>query len=153
QARAHVVAGGFGTPQVTLELATPRRERVVAVHAAAHLASGNPPQPNVRYHIDYSTDGGKTWQPVVKDWAIPRRGDEPRDFWSQSFCYGSAEVAQQGVSSVRVRFRNTGGKAYLRAEAHLVYQTAGKDSTRVTFDWTEDGGPRREAHVFAAEGA
>src|SRR5262249_54607526 len=68
QARSQVVAGNFSTPQVTLELATPRRERVVAVHAAAHLASGNPPQSTVRYQIDYSTDGGKTWQPVVKDW-------------------------------------------------------------------------------------
>ena len=44
----------------------------------AHLASGNPPRPEVRYHIDYSTDRGKTWEPLVKDWAIPRRSEEPR---------------------------------------------------------------------------
>ena len=30
------------------------------------------------------------------------------------FCYGSTEIAQKDVSIVRVRFRNTGGKRYLR---------------------------------------
>jgi hypothetical protein len=150
QAKTHVVAGGFGTREVTLELATPRREPVVAVHAAAHVASGNPPGPDVRYQIDYSTDGGTTWRPLVKDWTIPRRGEEPRDFWSQSFCYGSADVAEKDASTVRVRFRNSGGKSNLRAEAHLVYRTGGGDATRVTFDWTDDAGAHREAHVLDA---
>jgi hypothetical protein len=150
QARAHVVAGGFGTPEVTLELATPRWEPAVAVHAAAQMASGSPPQPDVRYHIDYSTDGGQTWSPLVKDWTIPRRGEEPPDFWSQSFCYGAADVTGPNASSVRVRFRNTGGKPCLRAEVHLVYQTKGGDATTVTFDWTDDAGAHRDAHVFGA---
>ncbi len=150
QTRTHVMDGGLETPQVTLELSTPRREPVVAVHAAAHLASGNPPQPDVRYYIDYSTDGGRTWQPVVKDWTIPRRGEEPRDFWSQSFCYGSAEVAAKDVSSVRIRFRNTGDKPYRRAEVDLVYRTKGQDATKVTFDWTDDRGSHRAAHVCEA---
>src|SRR5262249_13904324 len=97
-----------------------------------------------------STDGGKTWQPLVKDWTIPRRGEEPTDFWSQSFCYGSAELTGKDVASVRARFRNSGGQPCLRAEAHLVYQTKGKDLTKVTFDWSEDAGQRRESHVFDA---
>jgi hypothetical protein len=150
QARTHVVAGGFGTPEVTLELTTPHCEPVVSVYAAAHLASGNPPQPNVRYQIDYSTDGGKSWKPFVKDWAIPRRGEEPANFWSQSFCYGSMELAEKDVATVRVRFRNTGGQACQRAEMHLVYLTRRNDATKVTFNWTEDTGPRRESHVFDA---
>jgi hypothetical protein len=147
QAKTQVVAGGFGTPEVTLELATPRREPVAVVYAAAQLASGNPPAPDVRYQIDYSADGGKTWKPLVKDWTIPRRGEEPAEFWSQSFCYGSADVAEKDVSSVRVRFGNTGSKACLRAEVHLAYQARGKDATKVTFDWTDDAGPHRESHV------
>jgi hypothetical protein len=152
-AKTRVVAGNFGTPEVTLELATPRRESVVAVYAAAHMASSNPPSADVKYHIDFSTDGGKTWKPLVKDWTIPRRGEEPDDFWSQSFCFGSADVADRDVSTVRVRFRNTGGKSCLRAEAHLVYRTQGADRTKVTFDWTEDAKPRRESHVFDADDA
>jgi hypothetical protein len=149
-AGAHVVAGGFGAPEVTMELGTPRREPVVAVHAAAHLASGNPPRPDVRYQIDLSADGGKTWRPLVKDWSVRHRGREPGDFWSQSFCYGSTAVAEEGVSSVRVRFHNSGGKQCLRAEVHCVYQARGKDPTRVTFDWADDAGAHRESRVFDA---
>jgi hypothetical protein len=148
QARAHLVAGKFGTPNVTLELATPRREPVREVYAAAHVQSGNPPRPEVKYQIDYSTDSGKSWRPIVRDWRITRRGDEPPDFWSQSLCWGSARVAAKGVTSVRVRFRNSGGKNYARCEAHLVYGTAGGDRTKVAFAWQDDRGKHRAAHVF-----
>jgi hypothetical protein len=150
QARTHVVAGGFSTPTVTMELATAKGEPAVEVHAAAQVASGNPPQADVRYHIDYSTDGGKTWRPMVKDWSVPRGGEEPKGFWSQSFCFGSAAIAEKDVSRVRVRFRNTGRKPYLRAEVHLVCRARGKDATRVTFDWADDKGPHRASHVFRA---
>lgn len=153
QARTHVVEGGFSTPQVTLELSTPKGEPAVEVHAAAHVASSNPPRADVLYHIDFSTDGGKTWKPVVKDWNIPRRGEEPADFWSQSFCYGSARIDEKDCPRVRVRFRNSGRKPYLRAEVHLAYRTRGKDATKVTFHWTDEAGPHSEAHVFEADGS
>jgi hypothetical protein len=152
QAQAHVVEGKFGTPALTLELATPRKERAVAVYAAAHVASGSPPRPEIKYQIDVSTDGGKSWQPMVKDWTVSRRGDEPKDFWSQSFCWGSAELGDRDVSAVRVRFRNSGGKSYLRGEAHLVYRTPGHDATKVQFAWTDDAGARQVAHTFTATG-
>jgi hypothetical protein len=149
QAAAHVVAGRFGSPNVTLEVASPRGEQVRAVYAAAHVLSGNPPNPGVRYHIDLSTDRGRTWKPVVKDWTVARRGDEPGDFWSQSLCWGSAEVSG-GASSVRVRFHNSSGRPYARAEAHAVYRTAGADGTKVTFAWQDDRGEHRASHVLGA---
>jgi hypothetical protein len=149
QARTHVLEGGLPSKALTLEVATPRKEAIVALHAAAHVSSGSPPSPDVQYHIEYSTDAGKSWKPAVKDWTVPRRGSEPPDFWSQSFCYGAADVSEKDVSSVRVRFHNTGGKQVQRAEAHVVYR-AGRDATKVTFDWTEDSGPRRESHVFGS---
>ncbi len=150
QAGTRVVEGAFGSPRVTMEVSTPRKETALAVHAAGHVASGNPPRPEIRYQIECSTDGGKAWSPVVKDWTIPRRGDEPGDFWSQSLCYGSAELGKGAASAVRVRFSNSGNRAYLRGEVHLVYRAAGKDPTRVTFDWTDDSGARRESRVFPA---
>jgi hypothetical protein len=149
-AAAHVVEGGFGTPRVTLELATPRGEAAVMLFAAAHVNSSNPPDPKIKYQIEYSTDAGNSWKPVVKDWTIPRRGDEPGDFWSQSFCWGEAKL--DGAKSVRVRFRNDGGKAYARAEAHLGYRAKGSDTTRVTFHWRDDGGEHEASHDFAADG-
>jgi hypothetical protein len=154
QAQARVIAGAFGTPAVTLEIASPRGERGVAVYAAAHVLSGNPPDPTVKYQIECSTGGGGatsgSWKPVVRDWAIARRGQEPKDFWSQSFCWGSAELSGSGASPVRVRFRNDGGRAYARCEAHMVYRVRGSDATKLTFDWTDDTGPHRASHDFPA---
>ncbi len=151
QAKSHVVGGGrvpsLQTPEVTLELATPRGESIATVYAAAQQASGNPPKPNVQFLISLSTNGGKTWKPLVKDWTIPHRGDEPDDFWSQSFCHGSADVAETDIASVRVRFCNTERKPCLRAEVHCVYQTKGKDRTKVTFDWSDDKGAHQESHL------
>ena len=122
----------------------------MSVFAAAQIASGNPPRSDVKFQIDYSTDGGQTWTPVVKDWTIPRRGEEPGDIWSQSVCSGSVDIRDKQASTVRVRFQNTGGKPCLRAEMHLVYRTKGADAAKVTFDWTDDTGGHREAHVFDA---
>jgi hypothetical protein len=149
QARTHLVEGKFATPRVTLEVASLRGEPAVAIHAAAHVLSGSPPKPEIKYQIELSTDGSKTWKPMVKDWTIPRRGDEPPDFWSQSFCWGSARITEPKVSTVRVRFRNDGGRNYARCEAHLVYRTAGDDPTRVTFAYTADAGIQQATHIFA----
>jgi hypothetical protein len=150
-AQKHVVEGKFGSPRVTLELSAPRREKVVAVYAAAHMMSSNPPSPKVKYQIEASTDGGKTWKSIVKDWSITRRGDEPKDFWSQSFCWGSLDLAGAPNGLVRVRFRNDGGKSYARCEAHLVYQPAKQDDTKVTFGWEDDKGGHEASHTFGAK--
>ena len=48
----------------------------------------------------------------MKNWSIPRRGDEPTDFWSQSFCYGSKAIESQAGKPIQIRFRNDGGKRF-----------------------------------------
>lgn len=151
QARRHVVEGGFDTPRVTLELASPRGESVAALYAAAHVRSGNPPAPDVKYKIEYSLDGGRTWTPMVEDWSVTRRGSEPKDFWSQGFCWGSVEIPAAEASAARVRFSNNGGKSYARCEAHLVYRTKHADSCRVSFDWTDAEGAHRHSFVAGGE--
>jgi hypothetical protein len=148
QAQARVVEGAFGTRAVTLEVATPRGEPAFRVVVAGHVASSAPPDPKVKYQVEMSVDGGKSWSPVVRDWQVERRGEEPKDFWSQSLVYGAADVPD--ATSVRVRFRNDGGKSWMRGEAHLVYRTPSKDATKVTFAWTDDGGAQEASHVFAA---
>jgi hypothetical protein len=149
QAQTRLVEGAFGTRALTLELSTPRKETVAAVVAAGHVASSSPPSPEVKYQIEYSLDGGQSWSPLVKDWRIVRQGEEPRDFWSQSLCFGSVELpAGSAATSVRVRFRNDGGKNYLRAELHLEYATGKDDATKVTFDWTDDQGAHRESRTY-----
>ncbi|MCW8128775.1 MAG: hypothetical protein KIS92_00185 [Planctomycetota bacterium] len=148
QASPSIVDGKFGTPTVTLELATPRKEKAVRIYAMAHVASGSPPSDKVLYQIEYSTDGGKEWKPVVKDWKILRRGVEAPDFWSQSMCYGDVEIAD-ATGPVRVRFSNSANKPIVRAEAHLVYQVEKNGPVDVTFAWKENGGDlKTESHSY-----
>ena len=116
QARKHLIAGAFGTPKATLELATPRGETIASVYATALVASGSPPR-EAKYRIELSTDGGKNWKTMVKDWSITRRGDEPKDFWSMSFCWGDINIEDARASKVQVRFSNDVGRSIMRAEA------------------------------------
>jgi len=150
QARGYLVDGDFKTPTLTLEIAPPKGGIPVAVYAAAHVASGNPPSSEIVYQLDVSIDGGRTWNSMVDDWRIPHRGVEPSDFWSQSFCYGSTELKAEASQKVRVRFRNTGGRKILRAEAHLVYSRPSMDSTRVTCSWEDAGRAKSFTTVFSA---
>ena len=150
QAKTHIVSGGFDTPTVTLGVASPRREPIATLYASAHIASGNPPSPKTIYQIEYSTDAGATWKPLVKDWTFPQHGDNPPDFWSQSFCYGSVDVENAKADAVQVRFSNNGGKRYLRAAVELVYRTHANDAVKVTYDWTDSSGPHRDTRVFTS---
>jgi hypothetical protein len=155
-AKTFVTAGGFGENTVSLEVETSRP--VAEIYAAAHVASGSPPDPAVTYQIDVSYDQGQSFQPIVEDWSVPRRGDEPNDFWSQSFCYGSTQSTEQSQNTndssrtIQVRFRNDGGKRYLRAEAHLVERTGRPDPVRVTYDWVDSEGEHQQSHVFDGTG-
>lgn len=152
QTRAHIVDGEFGSPQVTLQISPPRNHDATRLYAAAHVASSNPPDPAIRYQIEFSVDKGRSWHPLVRDWQIVRRGVEPSDFWSQSFCYGDVVVPEETSGPVQVRFRNDGGKRYLRAEAHLAYAFPGTDECRVTFAWSDDqGASHRAERTFAPE--
>ena len=148
QAEPHVVDGKIGSKTVTLELAAPRGCKAVHLYAASLESSGSPPAPVV-YAIDYSTDGGTSWKPVVKDWKIIRREPEPSDFWSQSFCWGDAELKTPVAAPVRVRFSNDGKKPYRNVEAHLAYEVAHPSPTQVTFAWREAGSALRTAsHTY-----
>jgi hypothetical protein len=147
QAKTHLVEGSFGSPLAVLELAAPAGATPVSVHASAHMVSFTEPNPRVKYQIEGSTDGGKTWFPIVKDWQILRLGEGPKSGWSQSFVWGERDLSE---GPLRVRFSNSGKVEIRRAEAHLVYRTPGKDATRVTFDWTDDAGAHRESRDFPA---
>jgi len=149
-AKTYVTDGGFGEKSVTLEATSERP--VVGLYAAAHVASGSPPNPDFKYQIDYSLNGGVSWQPLVKDWQIPRRGDEPGDYWSQSFCYGFGELSVAPNQTVSVRFRNDGGRRYLRAEAHLIQATDPSDWLRLTYGWSDHTGTQQSSFIFTTKG-
>jgi hypothetical protein len=145
-AAAQIVDGAFNTPNVTLELTAPVDNQITSIYAAAHVASGNPPSPEAKYQIEYSM--GSEWRPLLQDWTVPRRGDEPPDFWSQTFCYGIVKLERSEAGKVRIRFRNSAGKKYLRVEAHLICRVPANDATRVTFAWSDSNGEHRASESF-----
>ncbi|MCA9137077.1 MAG: hypothetical protein KDB00_09970 [Planctomycetales bacterium] len=149
-ANSFITEGKFGDPMVEMK-STPDTE-VRKIYAAAHLASGSPPDPNVRYQIEYRAAGSTNWHPVVKDWSIVRRGDEPGDFWSQSLCYGASDVDMPAGKSVSVRFRNDGSRRVLRAEVHFVQSLPSSDPVRVTYAWSDSVGEHTESTQFDQAG-
>jgi len=149
-AKTFISNGGFGEKEVTLSVKPTKP--VIEIHAVAHVASGNPPSPKVNYHIDYSLDYGEDWHSIVKDRAIPRRGDEPGDFWSQSFSYGSTVIQSGAGKPILIRFRNDGNKSYLRAEVHLVQTTGQTDPIKVTYAWNNASGVHTESNIFRTKG-
>lgn len=147
EAQAFVTAGGFGQKTVEFTVPAPGGRPILEIYASGWVASGVPPDPKVPYAIDYSTDDGRTWKPIVKDWRIELLGYQAADWWSQSFCYGSRDVAAERASTVKVRFSNP-ENSYRRAQVELVYDTGDRRPVEVTFDWSEAGQPRSATHVF-----
>jgi len=148
QAEAHLVAGAMNSPTVTLALTAPRGAKAVRVYGAARIACGAPPKP-AKYNIDYSTDGGATWQSVLKDWQVIQRKPEPEDWWSQTFCSGEAAVPAV-AGPVQVRFTNTGGRSFMRAQAELAYAVDNTSPLKVTYAWKEAGAVKNATHTYAA---
>ncbi len=145
-----MIDGKIGSSSVTLELTAPRSATAVHVYAASWQSSGAPPAP-VAYAIDYSTDAGKTWLPIIKDWKIERRQPEPKDFWSQSFAWGDTELKNAAPAApVRVRFTNAGNKAYRKVEAYLAYDVKDQSPTEVTFAWKTSGDQKTATHTYPA---
>jgi hypothetical protein len=147
QASAHLVAGAMDSPSVTLEVAAPRGAKAIRVYGAARVRSGAPPKP-AKYNIDCSLDGGKTWGSVLKDWEVIQRKPEPDDWWSQTFCWGDAAIPPT-TGPVQVRFSNTGGRNFMRAQAELAYAVENSSPLKVTYAWKEGGVVRTATHTYA----
>jgi hypothetical protein len=145
QASPKIVAGAFDTPRVTMEIETPRGEAILELYVSAHMASSNPPNPEVKYELEYSLDQGKSWHSLLNHSSFERRVVEPDDFWSQSLWSGSKRLSGTDTRRVQVRIRNDGGKRVMRAECHLVY-AANQKAAEVTYAWRNDAGDQSKTH-------
>jgi hypothetical protein len=121
------------------------------VYGAARIGCGAPPKP-AKYNIDWSADGGATWQSVLKDWQVIQRKPEPDDWWSQTFCCGDAAIPAV-AGPVQVRFTNTGGRPFMRAQAELAYTVENTSPLKVTYAWKEAGAAKTATHTYAPAAA
>ncbi|MEI8243721.1 MAG: hypothetical protein WCI17_10680 [bacterium] len=145
QAQTHVIAGAMGSPSVTLQLEAPRGAAVTAIYAGAHVACGCPPRES-KYNIDYSVDGGQTWNAILKDYQVRQIAPEPNDWWSQALFQGDARV-DPVAKPVQVRFSNSGKRAFMRVEAQLAYAVPNTSAVKVTYAWKEAGMVKTDSHV------
>jgi hypothetical protein len=148
--RKNLEAGGLDQPSLTARLRTPHGEKIQSVCWAVRSPSGAPPRPELAFKAEYSTDG-QQWKLLRDDWRIvsPVPYQAP-DTWSQSFFYGSRDIAADAAGEARIRISNNLGKHYQMGQFSLIYLTPNTARTKVTYCWDEAGQEKTAAHVYAA---
>ena len=98
---------------------------------ATRSPSGSPPKPELAFKAEYSSDG-KQWKLLHDDWRIvsPVPYQAP-DTWSQSFFYGSKDIAADEADEVLVRVSNNLGKHYQMGQFSLIYPTSNTAERKV----------------------
>jgi hypothetical protein len=120
---------------------------LLQVNAAARYNVRVPPPEGCDFHLDISTDGGKTWKPLGK-------ADVPKDNeFSSGWMYGSADVTAAKSKSALVRANVYQGGyqvGLMGAELYGVYQTPPPQPLKLTYAWKESGTVKTHVEDIAA---
>jgi len=111
-------------------------EPLVEVTAAARYGIRVPPPDKTDFHLDVSTDGGKTWELMGK--AEPPADNE----YSSGWMYGRADIAKPGVKSALVRATVYAGgyqTGVIEAQLYGLRKTAEPQGAKITYGWKEGG--------------
>ena len=145
-----IVDGGLEKDTYTVKLTAPHGEKIQKVYWATRSPTGCPPKPDLAFKAEYSTDG-KEWKVAREGWHVdPPQPYDPPDTWSQSFFYGSQDIASAASSEVQVRISNTKGKNYMMGQFSIAYATENAAKTKVTYCWEEGGAEKKAEHVYPA---
>ncbi len=110
--------------------------RLVEVRAAARYRVRVPQPKGCDFHLDLSTDGGKTWQRMAK------AHNAPDNEYSSGWVYGKADVSAAKVKSALVRVNLYAGgyqTGLIDFEAFGLHETYTPSSAKVTYGWKEGG--------------
>lgn len=111
-------------------------DNLTQVRAAGRFNVRVPPPENCDFHIDVSTDGGKTWKLMGK-------ADVPKDNeFSSGWMYGAADVSAAKTKTALVRFTVYQGGyqvGLMTAEVYGVHQTPPPQPVKLTYAWNEGG--------------
>jgi len=148
--KQHVVDGGLDKSSFTVKLKNPHGEKIKTICWAVRSPTGCPPKPELAFKAEYSKDG-KEWKVLREDWRIvPPVPYQAPDTWSQSFFYGSQDVANFDAGEVQVRISNNLNKPYQMGQFSALYETKNAAKTKVTFGWDEGGREKTAEHVYPA---
>jgi hypothetical protein len=134
---AYAVAGN---KPATIVFKVDAPDELVQVTAAARYPIRVPPPDGCDFHLDVSTDGGKSWKPMAKS-------DTPKDNeFSSGWVFGKADVAGSKSALVRVHLYAGGYQTGLvTAELYGVYRTPPPQAVKLTYGWKE--GSTAKTHV------
>ncbi|MEX0704904.1 MAG: hypothetical protein WD069_22585 [Planctomycetales bacterium] len=128
--------------QVTFRVESPAPLK--EVRAAFRYKVRVPPPENCDFHLDVSTDGGKTWQEFA-------RADVAKDNdYSSGWAYGRADASAANAKSalVRATFYQDGYQTGLfDAEVYGIHETPAPQAAKLTYAWKEGG--QVKTHVEA----
>jgi hypothetical protein len=125
---------------VAFRVAAP--SRLQEVRAAVRFSIRVPPPENCDFHMEISTDEGRTWQEFA-------RADVPTDNeFSSGWMYGKADVSAAQVNSALVRAHLYAGgyrTGLITAQLYGVHETAAAQPLNLTYAWKE--GDQVKTHV------
>ena len=103
----------------------------------------------MKYQIEVSTDGGKTWQTAGEGLEDHRAAATNRKTSGRRASAGVANLDGATASRFKSASATMAASNMLVARSTWSIARPGRTPTKVTFAWTDDHGPRMEAHTFA----
>lgn len=120
---------------------------LVRVQAAAQFQVRVPPPENCDFHMELSTDGGRTWREFA-------RAEMPSDNeYSSGWMYGASDVSDTDARSSLVRVNLYAGgtqTGLIDAQLYGIYRTGDPQPVTVTYGWRE--GDQEKQHVERVPG-
>ena len=117
------------------------------IRAAVRYQLHVPPPRDADYHLDISTDNGKTWQTFATA-DIPTDNEHSSGWLAGKIDVSDADV---DIASVRVHLDGGGHKTGLiDARLYGIYETEPAGPLTITYGWKENGQPREHTEKIAA---
>ncbi|MFC1582336.1 DNRLRE domain-containing protein, partial [Planctomycetota bacterium] len=139
-------SGVMGASGMVFKLQSPKGAIITKVHAAALVASGNPPHLHT-YDIDAGKEDSSLNTVLLDKFKVTiGLGDDADDHWSYIGIDGEADVRDLETDTLFLRFTNSGNRRYEYPLAWITYELPSQDECKVTFNFDKD---RTLSHTFA----
>lgn len=132
----------LGPKPASVVFRIPARTPLTGLSAAVRYSLRSPTPAGAEYALDFSSDGGKSWQPLGRN--SPPVDNE----FSSGWVYGAASLPTPAEDELLVRATLYGGGAatgLLAAELYGLRTTRADSRATVTYRWRERGEPREYA--------
>jgi hypothetical protein len=120
--------------QVVFRIASPHP--LVEITAAARYSVRSPSPPDCDFHLELSTDNGRTWRRFAES-EVPADNE-----FSSGWVYGKADVAGLKTRQALVRAHLYAGgypTGLIDAEFYGIHQTPSPQPLELTYGWREEG--------------